>query len=354
MKILLTVSLAIAIIGSCQCSSPFTITISTASEYNVGEDVTCKVTITNNHNKDYSLLKRRTPLEGLKSSIFLVTRNGKPLGYDGLLFKRGPPSQSEFILVPAKSSVTSIVDLSQVYYFSSGGDYTTQMETNFKYYYENITNLSTQHVLSNLKKFTLRRSRAEKEPKPTVAELLRRNSSESLQSPSKVESYITPAVGGRVTSSDVNIANTAYAAAYNVLYKSYQNVLGNPTLYKTWFGIAYNGYQDIVMGAYLDIKYAMETKRYTLYLHGPNCGPNVVAYTYHGSTTIYMCDGYFSAPATGKDSKAGTIIHEMSHAVALTEDFQYGQRDCMALAISNPSKAIRNADNYEYFSETFL
>ena len=71
MEMLFVVVLSVVICSS-HCSSPFTVAISTASEYNVGEDMNCKVIITNNH-KDYFLLKRRTLLEGLKSSIFLVT-----------------------------------------------------------------------------------------------------------------------------------------------------------------------------------------------------------------------------------------------------------------------------------------
>ena len=54
---------------------------------------------------------------------------------------------------------------------------------------------------------------------------------------------------------------------------------------------------------------------------------------------MYLCDKYFSAPTVGDNSKMGTIIHEMSHAVAGTDDFEYGEADCQAFAATNPSKA---------------
>lgn len=58
-------------------------------------------------------------------------------------------------------------------------------------------------------------------------------------------------------------------------------------------------------------------------------------------------------PGQGTDSKAGTLIHEMSHftVVAGTDDIVYGQTGAKNLANSNPDSTIRNADSHEYFSE---
>ena len=57
--------------------------------------------------------------------------------------------------------------------------------------------------------------------------------------------------------------------------------------------------------------------------------------------------------STGTNSKAGTLIHEMSHfnVVAGTDDFVYGQTGAKNLAITNPNDAVMNADNHEYFAE---
>ena len=58
--------------------------------------------------------------------------------------------------------------------------------------------------------------------------------------------------------------------------------------------------------------------------------------------------------ALGIDSKAGTLVHEMSHfnVTAGTSDYAYGTSACQRLASSNPKKAINNADSHEYFAET--
>jgi hypothetical protein len=61
----------------------------------------------------------------------------------------------------------------------------------------------------------------------------------------------------------------------------------------------------------------------------------------------------WSAPRTGTDSRAGTLIHEVSHfnVVAGTDDIVYGQAGAKSLAASDPNGAINNADNHEYFAE---
>jgi peptidyl-Lys metalloendopeptidase len=78
------------------------------------------------------------------------------------------------------------------------------------------------------------------------------------------------------------------------------------------------------------------------------------AYVYPNQPyNIYLCRVFWTAPMTGTDSKAGTLIHEMSHftVVAGTEDWAYGQTNAKALASSDPDRAVDNADNHEYFAE---
>lgn len=68
---------------------------------------------------------------------------------------------------------------------------------------------------------------------------------------------------------------------------------------------------------------------------------------------VTLCSLFWSAPATGTDSKAGTLIHESSHFTKNggTDDIAYGQTKAKALAKSSPAQAINNADSHEYFAE---
>lgn len=86
-----------------------------------------------------------------------------------------------------------------------------------------------------------------------------------------------------------------------------------------------------------------------------NCECDLSAFAFvnptESSTKINLCKAFWAAPLTGTDSRAGTIVHETSHLVANTEDYAYGHEAASALATSDPSRAIYNADNHEYFVE---
>ena len=81
----------------------------------------------------------------------------------------------------------------------------------------------------------------------------------------------------------------------------------------------------------------------------------VFAYVYRDDPDqrIFIGADYHAAPDTGSDSRAGVLIHEMSHfsEVGGTMDYWYGQAECAKLARSNSSEALRNADSFEYFME---
>ncbi|KAF8754729.1 Lysine-specific metallo-endopeptidase [Rhizoctonia solani] len=88
-----------------------------------------------------------------------------------------------------------------------------------------------------------------------------------------------------------------------------------------------------------------------------DCGtctePDAYAYVYPSRYgVVYLCSAFWSAPETGAASKADTIIHEGTHfpPVIGTSDYAYGQSNCLALARSNPTNAVYNADNHAFFS----
>lgn len=82
----------------------------------------------------------------------------------------------------------------------------------------------------------------------------------------------------------------------------------------------------------------------------------LAAYFPDGSGNIYLAPEFFQQSAAGKDSFAGVIFHELTHieAVGPTRDHEYGVTDTQALAISDPDKARKNADNFQYYIEDLL
>jgi uncharacterized Zn-binding protein involved in type VI secretion len=69
---------------------------------------------------------------------------------------------------------------------------------------------------------------------------------------------------------------------------------------------------------------------------------------------IYVDDLFWQAGRYGKNSKAGILIHELSHCrhIGKTEDHAYEEFGCLSLALHLPGKALENADNYEFFIES--
>jgi len=71
------------------------------------------------------------------------------------------------------------------------------------------------------------------------------------------------------------------------------------------------------------------------------------------SKVVFLCNYFWRTSMLGVDSKAGTIVHEVSHFldVAGTGDYAYGHLMAQDLAKATPEYAVTNADSYEYFAE---
>ncbi|MDP5084311.1 MAG: M35 family metallo-endopeptidase [Yoonia sp.] len=83
----------------------------------------------------------------------------------------------------------------------------------------------------------------------------------------------------------------------------------------------------------------------------------------HEPYLMHLCPSFFSLPAlvalqpgsrrSDNGTREGTIVHEVSHFihVADTDDHCYSRRECAQMALSDPRRAIENADSYQYFTE---
>jgi len=88
------------------------------------------------------------------------------------------------------------------------------------------------------------------------------------------------------------------------------------------------------------------------------CSGGVLAYTYwqgYGTDTdgqVFYCPSYYQLPEQGSychgQTQGGTILHEMTHAVAGTDDLGYGYAAASQLSTE---QALMNADSYTVFAE---
>ncbi len=68
---------------------------------------------------------------------------------------------------------------------------------------------------------------------------------------------------------------------------------------------------------------------------------------------MFLCKAFFEATHLdrGNDAIGGVFVHELSHTLCGTHDHAYGPGPCQALT---DDEKIENADNYEYFAESFV
>ena len=164
----------------------------------------------------------------------------------------------------------------------------------------------------------------------------------------------TSTAANRILNSDEWTVQTAMSSAMRLADKAVLNVRHWPnfdsTDYKLWFGKPSSDRKMTVRACYKavlkDLKGKIPWER-----DDNSRYASTFAYTHPGTLKIWFCPLFWRAPLVGTDSKAGTIIHELTHVERVTVDHVYGTAGAKSLAVSDPDKAVHNADNYEYFAE---
>ena len=125
--------------------------------------------------------------------------------------------------------------------------------------------------------------------------------------------------------------------------------------YGEWFGAYDAGRWTHVQTTFAAVGALLAADVVRVTCGDPACGGGTYSFVYPTDPThrFYACDLFWTAPATGADSKAGTLVHEYTHFddVAATEDHAFGRTDAEDLAINHPEQAVDNADSYEAFAE---
>lgn len=128
-----------------------------------------------------------------------------------------------------------------------------------------------------------------------------------------------------------------------------------------WFGEYSEQSRDQVYEIVNTMLLQLSDRPVTVNHGGRACALGVYAYVegaaagdgLEGGPKIYLCHQFFMAPFYGDNSQVGTILHETSHAVGDTEDLGYGRTNCRQLAQYSPTQARSNANNYEFYIESF-
>lgn len=314
-----------------------TVTISAdKTSFDADQPVIIHVTITNPTGHSLKVLKWQTPAEDVEGPLFSVRQNGQPVSYIGPLFKRPKPVHEDYLNLKAGESISRDIDLALYYDLTVSANYSIIYDVSSWDLYSEKGNSKkdADRLISNELKLSItgREYKGAIESKPPAPD--------------------TPGFTKCTTTQQTTlIAARQQAVSYSANASAYLNAETLDSRYITWFG----NYDTLRYGTatahFNSIASAMDSANVRF---DCSCRKNYYAYVYPNNPyVIYLCRVFWGAPLTGTDSKAGTLIHEMSHfyVVASTLDYVYGQTGAKSLAISDPAKAVNNADNHEYFAE---
>jgi len=296
------------------------------------EDVLISVTLRNEGSRAARLLKWHTPAEDVEEALFDVTVDGQAVAFAGPHYKRPAPGPSDYLILAPGESLTRTVSLSAFYDMSRTGNYRVRYAAELHGGQVSAFRSNDVALWVEGRESALREAAAAPGSTTTLGAV----------------TY------SRCSSTQQSTALQALNAATNMANDSVTFLNGTPSgtpRYTTWFGAYTSSGWNTAKTHFVAIKDALDTKPITI---DCSCKKTYYAYVYPAQPyKIYVCKAFWSAPLTGTDSKGGTLIHELSHfnVVAGTDDYVYGQSGAKSLASSNPTQALGNADNHEYFAE---
>lgn len=309
-----------------------------------------EISITNTSRQTVRLPKWQLPTDEFDAKLFSISYNGAPVAYEGKMVKRGVPTAADFAILQPGQTYRRTVDLSAGYDLSRTGQYVVTFRAPLQH-----ASTSDRVMLHQANGLPMSAQSAPLQLWVDGIDQLG-GAKVAAKKPDIGPSAVVNGVNyvGCTTSRTSSAGQAVVQArAYSENAKGYLNGGTVGPRYTTWFGAYTSSRYSTARSHFQAIDAALDQNNGQITI---NCGCNSSAYAYvyaNQPYQIYVCNAFWNAPLTGTDSKAGTLVHEMSHftVVAGTDDHAYGQSAAKSLAISNPTNALDNADNHEYFAE---
>ncbi|KAF5336933.1 hypothetical protein D9611_002881 [Ephemerocybe angulata] len=279
------------------------------------------------------------PLSKLPADTFsLVNSEGSFASFEGIKAKYLPAKAAEvgdYTTLAPGQSITVDHDLSEAYNLAKTGAGTYEVEARNQFYLvDEKKGISTFHArVSKAHKTRVSGRLAKVKPTQILA---------------KRASYISCSAAQQTIL--VDAASDAQAYAAEAKFQVDFNKFGTDR-YITWFGVFTTARFNTVFSHFT----AINTNNFSTFTYDCSCtASGTYAYVNPGTFgKIFLCGAFWNAPNIGTDTKGGTLIHEASHFTKNggTSDNVYGQTGARNLAISDPGRAVNNADSHEYFAE---
>lgn len=315
--------------------------------------------ITNNSSNVLKVPYWQLPGANQESKLFQVYHNGRVATYLGPMIKRLAPTESDYVVFQPFETKVFSVDLSKSYDMSKTGEYTVSFASMLGGARTGKGEMVTDGNgrMASLRSATLKlwvdANNTLKALKGDVRANAKPGASGTVVNGVTYVGCTTARINGGTGAGAGAAAAITQARLYTENAKGYLNGNSQGARYTTWMGAYTSTRYNTVTGNFVKIDTAMDQSAGQIKINC-GCSQNYYAYVYPTRPyEIFVCKAFWTAPTAGTDSKAGTLIHEMSHfnIVAGTDDVVYGQAGAKNLAITNPDRAIQNADSHEYFAE---
>ncbi|MEO7198850.1 MAG: M35 family metallo-endopeptidase [Dokdonella sp.] len=339
---------AVGILSSMAVQSAGLEIVLSPSAESVG-DGTIEYKLINHSTSTIHVLRWQTPVDGITNDLFSVRQNGEEIAYIGPLYKRVAPRAEDFVELKPGDSLDATVELSAWYDMRHGGQYEVRYAREARDVVKEVMLADRGGAKGAAESFDMQRG---------TTSVYADASPQALDIDDSFRSGLDPfaATNSYVGCSNSRKSQLITARNSSVTYasnaKSYLTAGKTGARYTWWFGSYNSSRYSTVRTHFNNIHSALSSQPFTFNCSCTDSG--TYAYVYPTQPyKVYLCGAFWSAPNTGTDSRAGTLVHETSHfnVVAATGDYGYGQTNAHNLAVGNPAKAITNADNHEYFSE---
>lgn len=345
-------------------------------------DLTVNMSIMNTSDQPVSLFKWQLPSNPLEGSLFRITHHdGTVVNYRGLLVSRIEPSEEDQITLQPGKTLSFQVELRSEYDLSKDGRY------NIEYVGHQYGRNSNASIVVNSVPLSVWLSGVHsKQTKNSVPRLARRAAISQQQNQESNITFSGACTGSQQETIKDVVKTSRTLVDESVRYlkddvKTYYRVAATVPMdpnkrnqmhwysafreetvpddradvtqrWTLWFGKATTPRVDLVRKNYKNIQEKLNSSGLKFDCSCKDRG-KTIAYVRANtpSSSIYLCNIFWSLPHLEKleNSQTGTVIHEVAHLAASAGDFGYGI-EAIYLAKKDPNQALRNADNYKFFS----